>query len=564
MKMTIVDIIRNMVCASFLWIIFSTIFSTSYASINLIISSRDTNTVTIAWPATGLYMLQTNNNLAAPNWGAYNGPITSSNGTNVITIELLAANEFFRLESSGTIGIINPTNISGMAYYWNYNDLPSDSEINSWTDEINGLAMTYNGGGAGAGVSPQTTSAFPGLNIPDYGDSIAFTGSLTPFGSNFTLWVVMRPAIEEDSANEAVFGDGNVYGINISTNILSANWGSGVKYSSMAMNYVNQQGQPYGETYDILDSGGTLYSNGVVMAAGVGRPTNNFPFSAIGSVNPGNGFTAEGYIQYIGIWTNHLLTAIDATNLDYWYWSYGVTNITNGLIAWWKLNDGTGTTATDSVSTNAMYFGGTDVAWTNLASPVYPETICFYGGYLTNVCNTLGSNLPAMTISLWALCYDSFPDEAGTLGGGLITYGATPAPNPGWYVGGDSSNNIMFGVCDTSGADKETSHNSSVPDFPIIGNDGKWHFIVAEYTNMFGTNGITPYIYIDGCQITGELGYDTGNVTNLSNPYSGFAIGGVAEELPGLPYGYISDVRIYNRELSLQEINDLYKWRSQP
>ena len=370
--------------------------------VTLTISPQTSNSVIVAWPdipATVGFVLQTNTSLAFPNWSAYRGTVSNIRGSNVATISPVTGLEFFRLASNSIL--TSPAGISGLAYYWNYQDLPVNSRINTWTDEVQQAVMTYNNGGTGNGVFPLTTNTFPGLDIPKFGTSIALAASLMPFSSNSTLWIVMRPFSEFASTNEAIFGDGSVHGLNISTNVLSANWGNGPIYSSLKMNYLNVSIFPYGQTYDILDSGGTLYSNGVALPSGLGQPTNNFPFSTIGSANLNNGYSAEGFIQYVGIWTNHLLTATDAKNLDNWYWGYGVTNITNGLIAWWKLNDGTGTTATDSWGTNNMYFGGSGNTWTNDAI-ANGKALYFSGsGWLTNVNPALADNLQVMTDSTW-------------------------------------------------------------------------------------------------------------------------------------------------------------------
>lgn len=541
----------------------------SFASVTLTILSRTNDSVTVAWPSnstTSGFVLQTNGNLGPANWNFYGGTVSNAAGSNIVTVSPLTSTEFFRLMTNGAP--TGPKSIPGMAYYWSYKDLPANSQVNAWTDEIQQAVMSYNNGGAGNGVFPQTTSLFPGLNIPSSGEAIAFTNSLTPFGSNFTFWVVMRPSIETDSTNEVIIEDPSVHGINISTNTLSANWGHNIiKYSSMKLNYTNTVAFPYGETYDILDSGGTLYSNGVAMTSGLGQPANNFPFSAIGAAVLGNGTSMEGYIQYMGIWTNHLLTAADAQNLDNWYWNYGITNVTNGLIAWWKLNDGLGTKAADSWGTNTMYFGGTGNTWTNNAM-VNGGALYFTGsGWLTNVSKSFADNLPGMTVSCWV-------NESG-LGGngpdgafiqkGVLAGDGSPA-SPGFVLGADGLSNVAFGCYNSiNGNYSESPHNAASPKWPIVG-DNNWHFLVGEYTNT-PVAGMTPVLYIDGAQITGLQEGANGPVTNITALTGPIFIG--AENFGngtgmGTPSGIVNDIRIYNRMLSTEEIQDLYKWRGPP
>jgi hypothetical protein len=57
------------------------------------------NSVIVSWPSTGSYTLQQNNNLAAPGgWTTSGYTITTSNGTNSITITSPTGHLFFRLK----------------------------------------------------------------------------------------------------------------------------------------------------------------------------------------------------------------------------------------------------------------------------------------------------------------------------------------------------------------------------------------------------------------------------------------------------------------------------------
>jgi hypothetical protein len=60
--------------------------------------TRSGNSVIVSWPVTAGYTLQQNNNLALPaGWAASGYSISTSNGTNTITITSPAGNLFFRL-----------------------------------------------------------------------------------------------------------------------------------------------------------------------------------------------------------------------------------------------------------------------------------------------------------------------------------------------------------------------------------------------------------------------------------------------------------------------------------
>jgi hypothetical protein len=64
---------------------------------NLAISLTTSNGVVISWPNVGSYTLQTNASLAASNWAGYGGAISTSNGTNSLTLTPSAGKLFFRL-----------------------------------------------------------------------------------------------------------------------------------------------------------------------------------------------------------------------------------------------------------------------------------------------------------------------------------------------------------------------------------------------------------------------------------------------------------------------------------
>ncbi|MGO8836101.1 MAG: hypothetical protein ACLQAH_18735 [Limisphaerales bacterium] len=65
---------------------------------NLTITFVGPDSVVVSWPDTGSYTLQENSNLAVPGgWAASGYTVTTSNGTNSITITPPTGNLFFRL-----------------------------------------------------------------------------------------------------------------------------------------------------------------------------------------------------------------------------------------------------------------------------------------------------------------------------------------------------------------------------------------------------------------------------------------------------------------------------------
>jgi sugar lactone lactonase YvrE len=64
---------------------------------NLTIGLTAPNSVVISWPNLGSYTLQSNADLTTTNWVNYGGAVTTSNGTNSVTIPPPVGNLFFRL-----------------------------------------------------------------------------------------------------------------------------------------------------------------------------------------------------------------------------------------------------------------------------------------------------------------------------------------------------------------------------------------------------------------------------------------------------------------------------------
>ena len=55
------------------------------------------STVTISWPSTGSYTLQSNGDLTTINWAGYAGTVTTNNGISSVTLAPPPGNLFFRL-----------------------------------------------------------------------------------------------------------------------------------------------------------------------------------------------------------------------------------------------------------------------------------------------------------------------------------------------------------------------------------------------------------------------------------------------------------------------------------
>ena len=110
------------------------------------------STVVVSWPNTGNFLLQTNGSLTTPNWGNYGGAVTTSNGTNSITVPLPASGSlFFRLVYGEAATVVMPKLMIGSAGL--------NSVVVSWpntgafTLQTNGNLTTPNWGNYGGTIT---------------------------------------------------------------------------------------------------------------------------------------------------------------------------------------------------------------------------------------------------------------------------------------------------------------------------------------------------------------------------------------------------------------------------
>ncbi len=525
-------------------LIASCLLTPSFASPSLAISPQPGNSVVITWPSALSYVLQTNNNLGPTNWGAYQGTVTQSNGTNSVVIQPLTSSQFFSLRLSTTAGASGPTSIPGLAYYWNFNDLPVSNAVTSWPDRISGLALKQT-------ANPAPTNQ----NIGVFFDSTPnpLTNAPIQIGSNFTFWVVYRPNTNAGiTTTLSLFGNTNGSGLVLNDGAtLQGAWGSKNATSSAALAgsvlypaTIDGNLPTPAITYDIVDSGGTLYTNGTPLSQGVAQPTNNFPFRILG--NNTATCNLEGCIQYIGIWTNTLLTASQIAYLDNWVNTNGVTNVTSGLLAWYRFNTGKGSKFFDSSGNgfNGYIVGNTNF-WTNSFSSAVGGA--FYFGQNTYLVTTnFSTNMPAWCVTFWV---NGNTFNALSANAAAFLSQQSPSGGGGWAVYADSANNCFGGVYGLQGGFYEGGR-------PLIEQfDNTWHFIAINFTT---TNTFT---WLDGAFFA-PYPNNQGPVTSIAN--TGYLNIGNDTFGAYLSGAKLSDIRIYNRQLTPQEIAILYRWRGQP
>ncbi len=205
-------------------------------------------------------------------------------------------------------------------------------------------------------------------------------------------------------------------------------------------------------------------------------------------------------------------------------------NLYNGLVGYWTLNDGSGTTAIDSSvsGNNGTLAGATDLPTWQTSNCQYDNCLSLDGtdDSVTMGNPSIGSNA---TISVWLKPNTDFGNS------GTVLYSTVTS--------GDGDMRIIGNAgaidCSIGGA------GTNDPRFGVGNWTGQWHNITFVLNN---SNNV--YCYVDG-----HLGYTwTSNINGTSTTFQ------LGKEGNNTQYfnGYVDDVRIYNRSLTALEVSQLY------
>ena len=203
------------------------------------------------------------------------------------------------------------------------------------------------------------------------------------------------------------------------------------------------------------------------------------------------------------------------------------------LISYWKFDEGGGTIAVDNVGGNHGTLYG-DATWT---TGVIDGGLRFSGYGWVNVPDSASLDISGdqVTVSTWYR--PSTNDTSININSQIVAKWL--GTNSAYALGyGLTPNHIWFGVY--------TGSNGVAHGPTAVDEVGKWHHIAGVY------NGSEVIVYIDG--VAGAVTNHTGSIYNSSKP---LRISGYANGWRPL-HGTVDDVRIYNRALSAEEIQQLY------
>jgi hypothetical protein len=211
----------------------------------------------------------------------------------------------------------------------------------------------------------------------------------------------------------------------------------------------------------------------------------------------------------------------------------GYTNVTSGLVGWWRFSEGTGTTAGDSSGHGNSGTLTNSPPWTN---GINGGALSFTsGGYVG-----CGTAVPALDVA------------TGPFSIGLWIYKrADVTAGKNWYLvskcnPSQSGNGYSLLLNSTVLSLKQPGYQYQNITCAIPNNT--WTHIVAVQTATYWT------AYTNGV----ACGSSTNSFSYQSSAGQPFIVGWQSGGSPESPNCSMDDVRVYNRALSAQEISILY------
>ena len=217
-------------------------------------------------------------------------------------------------------------------------------------------------------------------------------------------------------------------------------------------------------------------------------------------------------------------------------------------VGYWKFDEGTGTSATDSSGNGDT---GTLTNQPTWVTGKLKKALNFTG---TQVVQANGSGSLAnlytggMTVSAWI-------NPAGTGGGGAGRIVDKDNNNGGWFLAMSSSNNVKL---QADQFDVPPPGTAIQPSLASASNSivlNTWQHVAATWDGS--TNGTGMHIYVNGAPADGTPVNGSSNGTPFSDAASPLGIGNRGADLARGFNGSIDDVRVYNRVLSAAEIQSL-------
>jgi hypothetical protein len=225
---------------------------------------------------------------------------------------------------------------------------------------------------------------------------------------------------------------------------------------------------------------------------------------------------------------------------------YAGTIFSNGPVAYYRLDETTGTTAFDYAGGyNGTYFN------TTLGVPGFssldPDTAVMFSGLNSYVGNIDGTKInftghTNFSLEAWVNASVAQNDQATIIAKGIGNNGTTETEQFGLDV--LSGNYRFFTYSSKSGIYQVTA---------TVGPNGTWQHIVGVYDDLGTTN---MYLYVNGA-LQGSRGTLAGGLNNTQSPVSiGSKRTGNDPNYDGTFVGTIDEVAIYNKALTINQISN--------
>ena len=199
----------------------------------------------------------------------------------------------------------------------------------------------------------------------------------------------------------------------------------------------------------------------------------------------------------------------------------------SGLVAFWTLDDATGSTAAD-------YSGNNNI----LANVTSGATVWVTGGS----CKNNGClQIPTNHYSGPQIANNSALDSSNVT---IMTWlDWTNIASDGWVLGKYPDYDLHI----TAGGVTQFNINGTICQANTVPSTNVWHLLTASY------NGVSANIYFDNSLIK-----SCANASGISYSGAKFAVGFRSDGTLNGAIGYYDNIRVYNRALTLSEIKAIY------
>lgn len=221
--------------------------------------------------------------------------------------------------------------------------------------------------------------------------------------------------------------------------------------------------------------------------------------------------------------------------------SYGAVDLESDLIGYWKFDEGSGNTAYNSASSkyNGKLDNGPVWADGKLSKAIYFDSNDDAVEILDSADIAEGA---AITVSIWMKPVELLSHRE------IITKHKSDNSQWQWRLEQLQSNRLSFSVQDSKIVSAES-------DSANLLDDKSWHHVAGVY------DGSAVHLYVDGLKANPYSSPLTGKIADykhhicIGSAWTGASCGATSVDNF---YGYIDDVRIYDRALTAEEVKELF------